>query len=344
MGKSGGKSSSKSVQYSVKVGNLKAGTTIEELREAFVNRGIDTMVDVYIPPGRNYGFIRFSQMSEARNAAQCAGMMVNDEQITCELAETDKKSPEEMEVSHYIAAKGSKGFGWKGMGKGVANRMDDSHFSNEVSIKVSNLPEDATPEEVVEAFAGHGIDSMSDVHIPRGRRFGFLRFKTVQEGKHALFTAVTLRGQPLEMEPAMGGKRSAQDMAVQNGEMAMAYGGGCMQMDYGRPAKTARMSWGDGPGSTGGAAPRDSNVSADAPSVKVSNVPPGTTSDMLHQALVGAGCSGEIVDVYVPKGDRGFAFVRFRAPEEAHQAAQLVIWAGDQQLGMEVAVSQRKQW
>merc|ERR1712151_1112244 len=84
--------------------------------------------------------------------------------------------------------------------------------SGEVSVKVGNLPQDVSPEELCEAFVQEGIDSMTDCYIPQGKRFGFLRFATAAEGKHALQRVVHLHGQQLELELARGSKRTSEEM------------------------------------------------------------------------------------------------------------------------------------
>lgn len=76
--------------------------------------------------------------------------------------------------------------------------------------------------------------------------------------------------------------------------------------------------------------------------MKVSAVPPGTTPEELRAALVQAGCGGRITDVYVPKGDRGFAFVRFNTVAEALETANLAATLRGAPLGLEIAVQERK--
>merc|ERR1719265_834807 len=88
--------------------------------------------------------------------------------------------------------------------------------------------------------------------------------------------------------------------------------------------------------------PENPDVSLDTPSVKVTGVPPGTGSDQLHQALLAAGCTGNITDVYIPKGDRGFGFVRFARQEDAERLLQLPVGIFGVPLSLEMAVSARK--
>merc|ERR1712039_477715 len=78
-------------------------------------------------------------------------------------------------------------------------------------------------------------------------------------------------------------------------------------------------------------------------SLKVSNVPRGATSDELHSAMLEAGCIGDITDVYIPKGDRGFGFVRFSDYNEAEVAAQLQVFLRGAAVGLELATEQPKQ-
>jgi len=175
------------------------------------------MTDVYVPARKSFGFLRFDRLSDAHLALQrSVGLRVNGAEITCELAEGDKRSSQDMAF---------------GVGEAVNfDHSDAQMFGNEVSIKVNNLPPDTSPTELCEAFAHAGIDSMTDCYIPQGRKFGFLRFQTIAEGKFAIQRSVSLRGHLLELEPAMGGKRSSAEMkAVWSGVDAI-----------GRPPKSAR--------------------------------------------------------------------------------------------------------
>lgn len=321
---------SRSLEVSVKVGNLEKGTASHEVRQAFIDAGLDTMTDVYVPGGKSFGFLRFAKLSDAQAAMQCAGMLINGSPITCELAEGDKRSSEEM----AYGSSGKGGFG-KGVssfnqGRGVNFHTDGNAFSNEVSIRVGNLPHDISPDELCEAFAAQGVDSMTDCYIPQGRRFGFLRFQSAAEGKLALTRKVRLRGLQLELEPAMGSKRSSAEMAYADAAQPAP-----------RQPKMARSA-APGRGVPAVAVPDNPDVSPNAPSVKVSGVPPGTSSEMIHAALISAGCASPITDVYVPKGDRGFAFVRFARQQEAEAATQLQAYLRGSPLGLEVAVQERR--
>merc|ERR1719491_1581279 len=200
----------------------------------------------------------------------------------------------------------------------------------EASVKVGNLPPETSPEELCEAFASQGIDSMTDCYIPQGRKFGFLRFATLAEGKMALNRRLAIRGHELEMEFAQGKKRSSEEMA------GFSQGGV-------RPAPAARESPMWAPQAfVGKGAPDDPGISQDAPSIKVSSVPPGTSSDELHKAVLAAGCRGAITDVYIPKGDRGFGFVRFSGMRDAEAAANLQVFLRGAPVELEISVSQRK--
>merc|ERR1719401_3230179 len=90
------------------------------------------------------------------------------------------------------------------------------------------------------------------------------------------------------------------------------------------------------------ATPVASDLSPDTPSIKVSSVPDGTSSDELHQAMITAGCRGGITDVYIPKGNRGFGFVRFTSMREAEMASQLNVRVNGSPVQLEIAVSERK--
>merc|ERR1740121_2363285 len=91
---------------------------------------------------------------------------------------------------------------------------------SEFSIKVGNLPPNSNPQDICDAFAEQGIDTMTDCYIPQGRGFGFVRFSSSYEGKLALQRRPILRGMALTLEPAVGTKRSSGEMAAINSPMA----------------------------------------------------------------------------------------------------------------------------
>jgi RNA recognition motif-containing protein len=316
-----GKGKDRSSEISVKVSNLPPGISSEDLREAFIENGIDTMTDVYIPLGKSYGFLRFLRMSEAQTALELSGCQFGDSEITCELAEGKQKSSQE------IVMEKRRG------GPPIVHHRNQDAFDmsfagsdrGEVSLKVGNLPPDVSHEDLCEAFAEQGIDSMTDVYIPQGRRFGFLRFASAAEGKYAMQRRVSIRGHTLELEFAMSKKRNSEEMAGDD-----------------IPRRERNVSSRESREASSREAPDNPDVSADAPSIKVSNLPRGATSDELHQAFKDAGCRGGITDVYVPKGNRGFGFVRFENRRDADAAADLKVWVHDAAVDLEVAVAPRK--
>jgi len=221
------------------------------------------------------------------------------------------------------------GKGKLGKGKCIPMRSEfDGAGADEVSVKVGNLPPDCTAEELAGVLAAYGIDSMTDCYIPAGRKFGFVRFATPAEGWHALKVCVWLRDHQLEMEVAQGQKRTSSEM-----QEMMQRPGSAVKTEV---VKTEASVMG------AHAVPDDPDANADAPSVKVSNLPPNTSSEELHEAFMQAGCRGQITDVYVPKGNRGFGFVRFARPHDVEQASTLEVNVRGCQLGIEVAVALRK--
>eukprot|EP00444_Apocalathium_aciculiferum_P060694 CAMPEP_0183586370 /NCGR_PEP_ID=MMETSP0371-20130417/157063_1 /TAXON_ID=268820 /ORGANISM="Peridinium aciculiferum, Strain PAER-2" /LENGTH=57 /DNA_ID=CAMNT_0025797439 /DNA_START=54 /DNA_END=224 /DNA_ORIENTATION=- len=57
------------------------------------------MTDVYIPVGKTFGFLRFANLRDAQSAMQCAnGIHFGPTPITCELAEGQKRSHDEMAI------------------------------------------------------------------------------------------------------------------------------------------------------------------------------------------------------------------------------------------------------
>mmetsp|Transcript_74686 Transcript_74686/g.216731 ORF Transcript_74686/g.216731 Transcript_74686/m.216731 type:complete len:743 (-) Transcript_74686:169-2397(-) len=306
-------------EVSVKVSGLRAGTSADDLKQSFVEVGVDTMTDVYVPPNKGFGFLRFSTLHEAQAALAYSGLTVMDAPVSLELSESEKKRPLDMQMAHILGAMaGGRGpiFGGKGMGFGEADSA-----SGEVSVKVNNLPLGMTPDELRQVFVSQGIDTMTDCYIPRDRNFGFLRFASTAEARYALMANVRIGETELKLEPAVGAKRKSHEMDTPV---------------FQAPSKMPRRS------SDFSEAAPNSDRSVDGPSVKVNNVPVGATSEALHQALLAAGCAGHITDVYVPQGDRGFAFVRFGDQGEAEEATLLEVCLGDRILGLELATSEKR--
>jgi len=125
----------------------------------------------------------------------------------------------------------------------------------------------------------------------------------------------------LELQVASGNKRSPDAMSAEE-------------------SRSKRQQLGSRSGDSN--APINPNVSPDAPSVKITGLPPGTTSEELHQALLEAGCTGHIIDVYVPKGERRFGFVRFPEQGMAADATFLNCLVRGQAVEMELASNDRK--
>jgi len=194
----------------------------------------------------------------------------------------------------------------------------------EPSIKVGNLPDGTGSSELSSAFKEQGVDFMTDCYIPAGKKFGFVRFASESDLQEAMGRRYSLRGLELELEAATGSKRSPDAMMSVMAEPRMIRD---------RPP----VSRSDDPN-----VPFNPNVSPDAPSVKITGLPPGTSSEELHQALLDAGCQGEIIDVYVPKGNRHFGFVRFPEPSMAEDATFLHVSVRGVAVEMELAANDRK--
>ncbi|CAK0863228.1 unnamed protein product [Prorocentrum cordatum] len=80
-------------EYSIWVGGLPEGTTSEELKEAVTTVGVTTMADVYAPPGKNFGFIRFGTQEEAEAASQLTanGLTIRGQTVEARLSNTEKQ-------------------------------------------------------------------------------------------------------------------------------------------------------------------------------------------------------------------------------------------------------------
>lgn len=95
-------------EYSIWVGGLPEGVSSEELKESVLAAGVNTMSDVYAPPGKNFGFIRFGTEEDAVAASQLTanGLTVRGQKVEARLSDTEK---------HKRDGKGCFGGGW---GKG----------------------------------------------------------------------------------------------------------------------------------------------------------------------------------------------------------------------------------
>lgn len=210
---------------------------------------------------------------------------------------------------------------------GVVDFSSRSHGgegeTGEISVKVGNLPDGVSPEEISDVFRAQGFNSLSDCYIPYGKRFGFVRFSSPAEAHDCLHERIMLRGRPLELEASAGKKRRPNEV-----------GSELPRERRHEPALERRFE--------ADSVPIDPTVTKDAPSVKVSGLPSGATSEELHRALQEAGCKGRIVDVYIPKGDRGFGFARFDQEEEAADAAFLECHIRGATLVMEMSKNDRK--
>jgi len=193
-------------EFSVKVGNLRIGTTVDQLRAALSLASSDGITDVYIPAGKRFGFVRFSSYAGAQRVLELTGMDINGQKIICELADCKKSSAQRLydKFDNYIE---SKLYGGRGAGEPSGRPLAQFCWEDEVSIRVGNLPKGVTADDLCEAFTMNGIDSMTDCYIPPGRCFGFVRFSTLAEGHDALRQSLFLRGHCLELEVAMAQKR-----------------------------------------------------------------------------------------------------------------------------------------
>jgi len=317
-----------SMEVSVKISNLPAQVGVEDLRQALRNEYIDTMSDVYIPRGRSFGFVRFRTLGEAQACLQLNGMQIWDNRVVVELADGEKKSSSEMAAPPDT----DRGRGYFRSCDYPVQDMSSSASASrgvrdaEVSLKVSNIPLGCTPPDICEAFATQGVDSMTDCYIPRNKGYAFLRFASMEEGQHVLEKEVWMQDRQLEIELAQGSKRSADEM--QGRETA--------RESLAQPVKRMREM----PFPTD--VPDNPEVNADTPSVRVSRLTVGASSEELHAAFCEAGCSGRITDVYVPKGNRGYGFVRFSNLRDAEDAVGLSVYVRGHDVDLELAVANRK--
>jgi len=320
-------------EYSIWVGILPPETRVDDLREAFAERGIETMTDVYIPPGRDFGFVRFASHKEADRAMQrCASdLRVMGANVTLKLSTAAKRAVGQqasvMPPLHRGPPAGhSPPYPSHGANKRPGTQGPSMLLCSEVSVKVNNLPANVSREEFLDAFVAQGIDTMTDFYIPPGRKFGFLRFNSSNEGTRVLRRQIWVRGQQLELEPAVGTKRTPDEMFHAE------------QSRMKRPALATEEDEKPQDDSV----PHDPDINPNAPSVKASGVPPEVTAQELHRALLDAGCTGKVTDVYVPKGNRGFGFIRFATHSEAEDALTLSIRVRSSRLSLELAVQERR--
>merc|ERR1711924_453113 len=136
-----------------------------------------------------------------------------------------------------------------------------------VSVKVSNLPYDTSPDNLRELFVSHGVDSMTDCYIPQGKQFGFLRFAGDADARCVLMLQVSYEGNDLVTEIATSKKRGSED--ISGGPMGRGpMGRGLMGM-MGMPPMEM---WRSAPREAHFATPAP-DVGGDEPSIKVSSLP-----------------------------------------------------------------------
>eukprot|EP00411_Alexandrium_monilatum_P058817 CAMPEP_0175498844 /NCGR_PEP_ID=MMETSP0096-20121207/5520_1 /TAXON_ID=311494 /ORGANISM="Alexandrium monilatum, Strain CCMP3105" /LENGTH=225 /DNA_ID=CAMNT_0016800877 /DNA_START=31 /DNA_END=706 /DNA_ORIENTATION=+ len=216
-------------EYSVKVNKVPQGTTPDELRAVFEAAGfIHGHHDVYLPEKFakfEFGFVRFGNIDEAQRAADAYGLSVRGTLLSCELAVNDKRrvgasAPAAAGRAAPAGRGGSGGlsgaFGAPaGSVRGAleaprppeeAGAQDDA----EHSVWVGSLPPGATTDQLRAAFASRGVDSMTDVYLPPGRDYGFVRFRGFAEADRAMQACSRLEvgGSPVELKLSTTAKRS----------------------------------------------------------------------------------------------------------------------------------------
>lgn len=325
------------MEVSVKISNLPPKLGVEGLREALVFECVDSMSDVYIPRGRSFGFVRFRSLGEAQACLQLDGIQIGSNRVIVELADGEKKTAGEMAGPLDVdrgrgSPRSSSDFPAQSQpSSGSASRgARDNEASlkiNEVSLKVSNIPLGCSPPDICEAFASCEVDFMTDCYIPRGKTYAFIRFASAAEARCVLDKDVWMGDRRLEIELAQGSKRSSGEM----------HGRELVRESLAPPLKRMRETH------VPTDVPDNPETGADTPSVRVSRLTLGASSEELHAAFREAGCRGRVTDVYVPKGNRGYGFVRFSNMRDAQEASELpAVYVRGQAVELELAVASRK--
>jgi hypothetical protein len=199
-------------EYSVKVSGVGRGIGSNDVRKVLEDAGYRDITDVYMPPGREFGFVRFSNEEEAQRAVDQQGLVVRGKELGLEMAVSDKK-----------LGKGKSGKGSSSFGPDTSyvpmmpsrHREPESAASSrkggpggEHSIWVGNLPKRASSSGLRELFNQQGVDNMTDVYAPPGRGFGFVRFASMQEVEDAMDRCEGLRYGDNELERRNAAKTS----------------------------------------------------------------------------------------------------------------------------------------
>jgi len=310
------KGNGKDNQHSVLVSGVPPGTAVDDLRNLFEREGFTNITDVYLPAGKQFGFVRFNNLVDAENAAQLdRQLMLFGTTLNLEVSYGNKKRPADLArekgTMSPLMGKGGKG-GKGGMLWGPepeSLRPAKKERAGEFSIWVGNLPSHATADELRAAFQSCGVETMTDVYLPPGKAFGFVRFATAEDADEAMarVPGLELHGIELEFQASENAKRQSRAVADSH------------QQSY-RPSFTAH-GWGGGYGEQPAQGPAKRERSGEF-SIWVGNLTSSVTADELREAFQSCGVE-TMTDVYLPPG-KAFGFVRFATHEDADYALSRV--------------------
>ncbi len=141
-------------------------------------------------------------------------------------------------------ARSSRGKGGWGGGWGDTS----SSYPKEFSVKLGNLPAEGrqTETHVREYLSAQGVTSMTDIFVPNGKVYGFVRFSSMEDAQFCMKACqgLELQGQAVTVEFAESEKRKSfekrggGDMMSMMNMMSMMMKG---QGDWGK-------GWGKGKG------------------------------------------------------------------------------------------------
>jgi RNA recognition motif-containing protein len=283
-------------EYSVKVSGVSGRVKSDQVRRFFEDSGYNAITDVYLPPGKEFGFVRFASAEEAYSAADMQTFRLNGIEMGLEIAVSKKEKGRP-------GNSGSHGHGVHGPSFNVSSMASSrspprqsrrqsvqaappasKRSSSEFSIWIGNLPGDANTTELRYILQQHGVENMSDVYIPPGKNFGFARFLSIEEVEDAMAKCEGMTYEDNALELQSSGKKSKAASVRDTASGGHTYGP--MDDRYGGSAYSVYWDGFDtGRGGCGGYFMEAAGKGAGKPgeySIWVGNLPKGADSNELR--------------------------------------------------------------